>query len=163
MGQSTPTTTKSKAPHKYIPFLVILPFLILPSIILFIFGETKWSLITLALYLPVLFILVMGMLVPRFQGQRLWEIYYHLTEDERRQWKKMDAKQVVFVITFVLCGDAIYLILYYILDVTHYAYYIIAYGVLFLIAIVPGLRARKTIIRFALNTKYAKENGWTTI
>jgi len=165
MRQSTPTTAKKDSLRNPALYLIIVPSLILPAVILFLIGETKWGLLALGL-LPFFFIMLVlsNLLGKRLTPPRLWDIYNHMTENERRRFEIMAKKHgAKFGIFFGVFGGAIYPVLHSVLGVTNYLYYIIPYGVLLLIAIALGLRGRKAFIRFALTTEYAKEKGWTTI
>lgn len=165
MGQSTPTKKNKNSLRNPALYLIIVPSLILPAVLLFLIGETKWGFLALGL-LPFFFIMLglSNLLGKRLTPPRLREIYNHMTEDERRRFEimaKTHGKK--YGIFFGVFGGGIYPVLHSILGVTNYVYYIIPFAFLLLIAIALGLRGRKAFIRFALTTEYAKEKGWDTI
>jgi len=136
----------------------IIPFFVLPAVFLFLLGDTKWALISLGL-IPLVFIC--WELSAIFSDKRLSEIQKHMTEEERQQYtemaKKYGMKMGVF---FAVPMGAIYFILFYAVRLKPSAYYFIPFALFLLIVIPFGLRFRKTIMRFALSTIYAKEKGW---
>jgi Zn-dependent protease with chaperone function len=144
------------AKQKYIWTFVSLPILL--SLMFFLLGDTKWAIIALGL-IPLFFI-CWGLSI-LLSGQRLREIEHHMTETERQQFNELAKTYGIKVgLFFSVPMGATYFILSYIIGVKNYAYYIVAFGVFFLIWLPFGLWHRKKMIRFALSTEYAKEKGW---
>ena len=66
-----------------------IPFLILPSLIFFFIGDTRWAVLSLGL-IP-LFVIGWDTYILYFseEAKRMREIWKHLTETEQRQLKKL--------------------------------------------------------------------------
>lgn len=135
----------------------IIPFFVLPSVLFLLLGDIKWALISAGL-IPLAFI-CWG-LSAFFSDKRLDEIHKHMTEEERKHFTEMAkgyGKKIGFF--FAVPMGATYFILFYVVRLEPSAYYIIPFALFLLIVIPLGLSFRKSMIRFALSTKYAKDKG----
>ena len=84
----TPQTFAAIAGQK--AFWLCVPFLVVPALILFAFGEIKWALITFAVLPVALAIIRVGVFASKHRPDpRFYQIINHMTEDERRRFNKL--------------------------------------------------------------------------
>ncbi len=144
----------------FILFL-LLPFVALLVVGFLLIGEMKWTFLVLGL-LPVVFICV-GFYARRSGAGERWQRYFeiesHMTETERKQFNRLSLRSGLKTgVNLGLC-ELSFLAVFF----GHFSGYLLAVGLIFLVALPLSVRHQKAVARFLLSTEYAKEKGWETL